>query len=68
VLARKHAIEIQRIEAAVPPVEALMAARAGFARGAYEASRAAALAPAVPAPPAQRIQVGLESPFPPESP
>jgi hypothetical protein len=41
-LARAHGIEISRIEAAVPPVEALMAARAGFARGAYEASRVAA--------------------------
>lgn len=42
-LAREHGLEIQRIEAAVPPVEALLAARAGFARGAYEASRASAL-------------------------
>lgn len=42
-LARQHGLEIQRIEAAVPPVEALLAARAGFARGAYEASRSAAL-------------------------
>jgi ABC-type transport system involved in cytochrome c biogenesis ATPase subunit len=42
-LARAHGIELTRIEAAVPPVEALMAARQGFARGAYEASRAAAL-------------------------
>jgi ABC-type transport system involved in cytochrome c biogenesis ATPase subunit len=51
-LARQHGLEIQRIEAAVPPVEALLAARAGFARGAYEASRAAALAgPVVPTPP-----------------
>lgn len=41
-LARMHDIEIQRIEAAVPPVEALMAARAGFARGAYEAARVSA--------------------------
>lgn len=41
-LARQHGIEILRIEATVPPVEALMAARAGFARAAYEASRAAA--------------------------
>ena len=50
-LARQGNIEIQRIEAAVPPVEALMAARAGFARGAYEASRVSAqttLAPSVP--------------------
>jgi ABC-type thiamine transport system ATPase subunit len=46
-LARQHDLEIRRIEAAVPPVEALLAARAGFARGAYEASRAAfATAPA----------------------
>ena len=71
-LARQHDLEIQRIEAAVPPVEALLAARAGFARGAYEASRTAALgtaaaAPAAP-PPEQRIQVGLDSPFPPETP
>lgn len=43
-IAREHGVEIQRIEAAVPPVEALLAARAGFARGAYEASRGAALA------------------------
>jgi thiamine transport system ATP-binding protein len=42
-LARQHDIELYRIEAAVPPVEALLAARAGFARAAYEASRAAAL-------------------------
>jgi ABC-type thiamine transport system ATPase subunit len=42
-LAREHGLDIQRIEAAVPPVEALLAARAGFARGAYEASRASAL-------------------------
>jgi len=41
-IARQHGLEIHRIEAAVPPVEALMAARAGFARGAYEASRATA--------------------------
>ena len=40
-LARQHGIELRRIEAAAPPVEALMAARAGFARGAYEAARAA---------------------------
>jgi len=44
-LARKHELELRRIEAAVPPVEALLAARAGFARAAYEASRAAAIAP-----------------------
>jgi ABC-type thiamine transport system ATPase subunit len=42
-LARQHQLELRRIQAAVPPVEALMAARAGFARGAYEASRMAAL-------------------------
>lgn len=42
-LARQHGIELYRIEATVPPVEALLAARAGFARAAYEASRAAAL-------------------------
>ncbi len=46
-VARQHDLEIRRIEAAVPPVEALLAARAGFARGAYEASRAGfATAPA----------------------
>lgn len=50
-LARAHGIEITRIEAAVPPVEALMAARAGFARGAYEASRVAAHAAMAPVPP-----------------
>ena len=44
-LARQHQVEIYRIEAAVPPVEALLAARAGFARGAYEAARSAALGP-----------------------
>jgi hypothetical protein len=44
-LARKHGVEIRRIEATTPPVDTLMAARAGFARGAYEASRAAALGP-----------------------
>jgi ABC-type thiamine transport system ATPase subunit len=42
-LARQHGLELRRIQAAIPPVEALMAARAGFARGAYEASRTAAL-------------------------
>ncbi len=42
--ARQQNIEILSMEAAVPPVEALLAARAGFARGAYEAARAAALA------------------------
>jgi ABC-type multidrug transport system ATPase subunit len=42
-LARGHGLSLRRIEAAVPPVEALLAARAGFARAAYEASRAAAL-------------------------
>jgi ABC-type multidrug transport system ATPase subunit len=51
-LARQHGIELTRIEPALPPVEALMAARAGFARGAYEASRLAAQesvrAPSVP--------------------
>lgn len=41
-LARTHGIELTRIEPALPPVEALMAARAGLARGAYEASRVAA--------------------------
>jgi ABC-type nitrate/sulfonate/bicarbonate transport system ATPase subunit len=56
-LARKHELEIFRIEAAVPPVEALLAARAGYARGAYEAARAAALGtlpgppPSLPPPP-----------------
>jgi ABC-type taurine transport system ATPase subunit len=40
-VARQNDLEIRRIEAAVPPVEALLAARAGFARGAYEASRKA---------------------------
>ena len=42
-LARQHGLELLRIEPSVPPVEALMAARAGYARGAYEAARAAAL-------------------------
>jgi hypothetical protein len=41
-VARKHGIELTRVEPALPPVEALLAARAGFARGAYEASRLAA--------------------------
>lgn len=50
-LSRAHQIEITRIEAAIPPVEALMAARAGFARGAYEASRVAAHAALAPYPP-----------------
>lgn len=50
-LSRVHGVEITRIEAAVPPVEALMAARAGFARGAYEASRIAAQAALSPQPP-----------------
>jgi ABC-type transport system involved in cytochrome c biogenesis ATPase subunit len=56
-LARKHDLEIRRIEAAVPPVEALLAARAGFARGAYEAARATALVAASAAYPLpQRIE------------
>jgi ABC-type transport system involved in cytochrome c biogenesis ATPase subunit len=42
-LCRTHGIEVQRITPVVPPVEALLAARAGFARGAYEAARQAAL-------------------------
>lgn len=42
-IAREHQLELRRIEPAVPPVEALLAARAGFARGAYEAARVAAL-------------------------
>lgn len=42
-LCRTHGIEVQRIVPVVPPVEALLAARAGFARGAYEAARQAAL-------------------------
>jgi hypothetical protein len=42
-LCRAHDIEVHRVSATVPPVEALLAARAGFARGAYEAARAAAL-------------------------
>ena len=50
-LARQHGFEIQRIEAMVPPIEALLAARAGFARGAYEASRAAALGGLAPSTP-----------------
>lgn len=49
--ARQHQLEIYRIEASVPPVEALMAARAGYARGAYEAARAAALGMSAPPPP-----------------
>ena len=43
VLARQHGIEIRRLTATAPPVESLLAARAGFARGAYEAARLAAL-------------------------
>jgi ABC-type transport system involved in cytochrome c biogenesis ATPase subunit len=50
-LARAHHLTITRIEAAVPPVEALMAARAGFARGAYESSRVAAHGALGPYPP-----------------
>jgi ABC-type thiamine transport system ATPase subunit len=42
-VAREHQLELYRIEPAVPSVEALLAARAGFARGAYEAARVAAL-------------------------
>jgi ABC-type transport system involved in cytochrome c biogenesis ATPase subunit len=42
-LCRAHGIEVQRITPVVPPVEALLAARAGYARGAYEAARQAAL-------------------------
>lgn len=49
-LARQHQLEVRRIEAAVPPVEALMAARGGFARGAYEAARTAAVGAATRTP------------------
>lgn len=52
--ARQHGIEISRMEASVPPVEALLAARAGFARGSYEAARNAALEAARPPSPAVR--------------
>jgi hypothetical protein len=38
-----HYIAVHRVSATVPPVDALVAARAGFARGAYDAARAAAL-------------------------
>jgi len=51
-IAHQHGLQLRRIEAAVPPVEALLAARAGFARAAYEASRAAALNVAPNHPPA----------------
>lgn len=44
-LARQRSIEISSIAPALPAVDVLMAARAGYARGAYEASRAAAQAP-----------------------
>jgi ABC-type thiamine transport system ATPase subunit len=50
-LARQHGIEIRRLSAMVPPVESLLAARAGFARGAYEAARLAAFGNAPGAPP-----------------
>ena len=49
-LARQRALEILRIEATAPPVDALLAARAGFARAAYEASRRAVVVGS-PAPP-----------------
>lgn len=49
-LARQHGIEIKRLSASVPPVESLLAARAGFARGAYEAARQAALGSVAPPP------------------
>jgi ABC-type transport system involved in cytochrome c biogenesis ATPase subunit len=49
-LARQHGIEIRRLGATVPPVESLLAARAGFARGAYEAARHAALGSVSPPP------------------
>jgi hypothetical protein len=57
-VARRHGLELRRIEAAVPPVEALLAARAGFARAAYEASRAAALGAQSNAPPAAAAPPG----------
>jgi ABC-type sulfate/molybdate transport systems ATPase subunit len=41
--ARAREIEIERLHTGAPPLEALLAARAGLARGAYEAARAAAL-------------------------
>ena len=63
-LARQHQLELRRIEASVPPVEALLAARAGFARAAYEASRAAALGGAAPKPAAQSAPAAA----PPEAP
>jgi ABC-type taurine transport system ATPase subunit len=50
-LGRERGIAVTRVTATVAPVEALMAARAGFARGVYEAARAAAHgAPPMPAP------------------
>ena len=63
-LARQHELELRRIEASVPPVEALLAARAGFARAAYEASRALALGGAAATPAAQSVP----SAAPPEAP
>ncbi len=47
-LARERELEIFRIEPIAPPVEVLLAARAGFARGAYEAARVAALGATAP--------------------
>jgi ABC-type thiamine transport system ATPase subunit len=58
VLARQHGIEIRRLSASVPPVESLLAARAGFARGAYEAARHAALGSVAPPPGASNYPGG----------
>jgi thiamine transport system ATP-binding protein len=60
-LARQHGVELRRIEPAVPAVEALLAARAGFARGAYEASRNAALGAPPPSPAALPANPGAPS-------
>jgi hypothetical protein len=51
--ARNAGIELERVAPTVPPIDALLAARAGYARGAYEAARAAAQGSTAPAQPGQ---------------
>jgi ABC-type nitrate/sulfonate/bicarbonate transport system ATPase subunit len=61
-LSRARGLELTRIEPVAPPVEALLAARAGFARGAYEAARIAALG-VPPVPPAALAPSAAPSPL-----
>lgn len=60
-ISRARGLELTRLEPVAPPVEALLAARAGFARGAYEAARIAALG----VPPATAALPPSVAPLPP---